>query len=287
MGNPSRYGLAPRWLAVAWLGAAFILPAVGCGGDSPPKAASKGATKKEPGDGEGGGTAAKGKKGAKKPKKGEVSIKLYSKVEDVVDAEEAKKIRHKFVAADFNPDPVGNERRDPFRSYVVVQAIKKGDGGGLSVATTEVCTEQNMVAPDPLAKDPRARMSYSLRDLQLVGIVLRGTKSYALFRDTGGFGHTVTRGDCLGKEKAKVVKIGAGFVRLEVIPDPLPNQPAREPQKREIQLHPEEMEVDELLEPTGGEPPTVAPSPATPSPGAPPPAIPSPAPAPPIPAPTP
>jgi Tfp pilus assembly protein PilP len=178
--------------------------------------------------------------------KKDMGVKLYSKVEDVVTPEEAKAIRHRFRARDFNPDPTGNEIRDPFRSYVVTQSSvgQATEEGGVTVATTEVCTEKNMVAPSPLAKDPRARQSYSLRDLNLAGIVLKGTRHYALFRDSGGFGHTVKRGDCLGKEKARVVKIGAGFVRLEVVPEPLPNQPAREPQKREIQLHPEELTLE-------------------------------------------
>jgi len=194
--------------------------------------------------------AASSKKKTKKKKRGrkgkQQSLKMYSKVEDLVSADEARAIRHTFVTRDFNPDPTGNETRDPFRSYVVAQTATgaAAEEGGVTVATTEVCTEKNMVAPNPLAKDPRARQSYSLRDLRLMGIVLKGTRHYALFRDSGGFGHTVKRGDCLGKEKARVVKIGTGFVRLEVIPDPLPNQPAREPQKREIQLHPEELQLE-------------------------------------------
>ncbi len=252
MGNHSRHGRAPRWLVIAWFGVALALPTLGCGDDAP-KQSSGAATK----------PAAKPKP-KRKPRGKKGKLKAYTKVEDLVGAEEAAKIRHKFVASDFNPDPSGDERRDPFRSYVVSQSIKKSEVGGLTVATTEVCTEKNMVAPSPLAKDPRARMSYSLRDLQLRGVVLRGTKSYALFRDSGGFGHTVRRGDCLGKEKAKVVKIGAGFVRLEVIPDALPNQPAREPQKREIQLHPEELEIDEVVDDSSGPLPTPEPPPPSP-----------------------
>ncbi len=231
MGNRARHGLTSR-LLIAAITTVLVVP--GCGDDAP---SSSGAKKKAP---------ARVKKKAKKAKKAAGdAVKMLTKIEDTVDPEEAKRIRHRFVTADFDPDPVGDESRDPFRSYVVIQALTRQGEGGLTVATTEVCTEKNMVAPSPRAKDPRARQSYSLRDLRLAGIVLRGTRSYALFRDSGGFGHTVKRGDCLGKEKAKVVKIGAGFIRLEVIPDPLPNQPAREPQKREIQLHPEELQIDE------------------------------------------
>lgn len=233
MGNRARQGLTSRLVVAAIMAALAVPGGLGCGDDAPAKKATKPAAKK----------ASKAKR---KTGKGGEPVKMLTKVEDIVtDPEEAKRIRHRFVTADFDPDPVGDESRDPFRSYVVIQALSRQGEGGLTVATTEVCTEKNMVAPSPRAKDPRARQSYSLRDLRLAGIVLRGTKSYALFRDSGGFGHHVKRGDCLGKEKAKVVKIGAGFVRLEVIPDPLPNQPAREPQKREIQLHPEELQIDE------------------------------------------
>jgi len=225
----------PRWLLSMFAAVLLAAPvSLGCGDDKP---SSGGAAKKK--------KNTKKKKKKKKAARGKkaASLKLYTKIEDVVDTEEAVAIRHEFGPRDFNPDPTGNETRDPFRSYVVAQTTsgRAADEGGVTVATTEVCTEKNMVAPNPLAKDPRGRQSYSLRDLRLAGILLKGTRHYALFRDGGGYGHTVKRGDCVGKEKARVVKIGTGFVRLEVIPDPLPNQPAREPQKREIQLHPEEL----------------------------------------------
>ncbi len=239
MSNHAIAKATPRRLLAVLVTALLATPAtLGCGDDSsgsrgaPPKSKPANKAKKK----------APRKRGRGKSQK----LKLYTKVEDLVSPEEARAIRHHFVARDFNPDPTGNETRDPFRSYVVAQSARgaAAEQGGVTVATTEVCTEKNMVAPNPLAKDPRARQSYSLRDLRLAGIVLKGTRHYALFRDSGGFGHAVKRGDCLGKEKARVVKIGTGFVRLEVIPDPLPNQPAREPQKREIQLHPEELQLE-------------------------------------------
>ena len=86
--------------------------------------------------------------------------------------------------------------------------------------------------------------NYSLRDLNLIGIVLRGTRSYALFRDSGGYGHIVPRGDCLGKEQARVENIGAGFVRLAVTPEAPPGAPAPAAQTRDILLYPEELSVD-------------------------------------------
>jgi hypothetical protein len=84
-----------------------------------------------------------------------------------------------------------------------------------------------------------------MRDLRLIGIVLRGTRSYALFRDSAAFGHIVKRGDCLGKEKARVDSIGAGFVRLEVTPEAPPGGAAPDPQMRDIQLHPEELQLQD------------------------------------------
>jgi Tfp pilus assembly protein PilP len=169
----------------------------------------------------------------------------YTKVEDLVTDTEAKALRHRFVPRDFEVDPSGNENRDPFRSYVVMQP---GTGATTAEATlqpTELCTAKNMVASN-----------YSLRDLRLQGIVLRGTRSYALFVDSAGFGHIVRRDNCLGKEKALVEKIGAGFVRLEILPDPSPNAAPLPPQKREIQLYPEELQIedpaDDIVDPSPG-----------------------------------
>jgi hypothetical protein len=89
-----------------------------------------------------------------------------------------------------------------------------------------------------------------MRDLRLMGIVLRGTRSYALFRDSAAFGHIVKRGDCLGKEKARVETIGAGFVRLKVTPEAPPGAPAPAPETRDIALHPEEIAIE--ADDTGG-----------------------------------
>ncbi len=163
----------------------------------------------------------------------------------------AAKVRRKFVPRDFEPDVTGVDNRDPYRSYVVrQQSINSRDTGDMAAAVTEMCTAKNMVAPNPLASDPRARRSHSIRDLRLVGIVLRGTRSYALFNDRSSFGHIVRRGDCLGKEKARVTEVGAGFVRLEVAPEVgVAGTAGRPSQKREIQLHPEELQLDEDIVP--------------------------------------
>lgn len=159
-------------------------------------------------------------------------LQFYTKVEDIVGREEAARIRHRFMPEDFEPDAAGNRNRDPFRSYVVsLNGIRQG-GDGRSASIPDICK-------DTVAK------STSLRDLRLVGIVLRGTRSYALFVDSTSHGHIVTKGDCLGIEKARVSSVRAGFVSLEIIPDVTQNQSAPEPQERIIPLYPNELLVEE------------------------------------------
>ncbi|RMH43042.1 MAG: hypothetical protein D6689_06320 [Deltaproteobacteria bacterium] len=150
----------------------------------------------------------------------------YTKVPD--------EYRHEFTEDDFKPDPSGDVNRDPFRSYVFnAPRTESSQGAAPVLDVNDICTKDNSVASN-----------YSLRNLKLIGIVLRGTKSYALFRDSGGYGHIVRRADCLGKEKARVDTIGTGFVRLTVIPEAPPGAPAPAPQTRDVQLYPEEIEVE-------------------------------------------
>ena len=186
----------------------------GCGDDAPSakRPERKGGKKAAPRSGGGGGG-----KGAQ--------LQSAAKV--------AEEYRHKFVERDFVPDVTGDENRDPFRSYVINNAGTRRVAEPSAIDATEICTKENSVAP-----------TYSLRDLRLIGIVLRGTKSYALFRDSGAYGHIVRRGDCLGKEQARVESIGAGFVRLTVIPEAPPGAPAPAPQVRDISLHPEEISLE-------------------------------------------
>jgi Tfp pilus assembly protein PilP len=212
---------------------ALILGPAGCGDDPP---APRPARPKPAAPGGGGAAAQKGNiKG----------LDAYTKVEDLVADDEAKALRHRFVPRDFEVDTSGNENRDPFRSYVVGQPGVGATADNVTIQPTELCTAKNMVASN-----------YSLRDLRLQGIVLRGTRSYALFVDNAGFGHIVRRDNCLGKEKALVEKIGAGFVRLEILPDPSPNAAPLPPQKREIQLYPEELQIedpaDDIVDPSPG-----------------------------------
>lgn len=201
----------------------------GCGDDAPaPASPPRSAAPKTPNAGQPAGPT--------EPKKGS-GLQFYPKIEDfAADEEESKRLRHTFAGEDFEPDVTGDENRDPFRSYVIRQpgvGPQQAEGPGSPNAQADLCNNKNLVAP-----------SYSLRDLRLVGIVLRGTKSYALFRDSASYGHIVRKGDCLGQEKARVAAIRTGFVSLEVIPEVAPNQQPKPPQERAIQLYPEELPLE-------------------------------------------
>jgi hypothetical protein len=215
------------------------------------------------GDEEGGGSAPPppppkpaqpqpGQPGSKK------QLAVYPKIEDRVPADERPTIRHQFRERDFLSDPAGNENRDPFRSYVVAQPGVLNDKAGLPQDITDKCTKKQMVASN-----------YSLRDLRLVGIVSRGPRRFALFQDSADLGNIVHRGDCLGKEKAIVKDIGAGFVTLSIETDQVLGQPPRPPEERSIPLYPEELD---LSEPDADDPDRrkqpgrIAPPPTTPPP---------------------
>ncbi len=139
--------------------------------------------------------------------------------------------RRKFTEADFRVDPNGDENRDPFRSFVIRQgSLGRTNKSAATITPTDVCTMKNSRAP-----------GYSLRDLRLIGIVLRGTRGTAQFRDPRGEGWIVKRGDCLGKEKATVQAIGVGSVTLEVVPEAQPNTEPPPPERRDIPLYPAEL----------------------------------------------
>lgn len=172
-----------------------------------------------------------------KQKGEENTLQFYSKIESyVADPEEAKALRHVFTVKDFESDPSGEENRDPFRSFVIQQpgSGRMGDANGQQPdEVSERCNATNIVAP-----------TYSLRDLDLIGIVLRGTRSYALFRDRSSYGHIVRRGDCLGQEQARVTAIRTGFVSLQLAPgNPLAGAEQAQ-QEREIKLYPEELSLE-------------------------------------------
>lgn len=160
------------------------------------------------------------------------AMRTYPRIEDRVTAGERATIRRAFRDTDFQPDLAGNERRDPFRSYVILKdSLLADDQRPLS--PSELCTQKQLVASN-----------YSLRDMKLVGIVARGpTRRYALFQDTANVGHKVLVGDCLGSEKARVKQIGDRTITLEIASDA---PTVREPEERSIELYPDELRPTKL-----------------------------------------
>lgn len=203
--------------------AIVLAGAVGCGGDDegggpPPKAN---------GENPGGGGA------ATKPGAGSGSaLKTYTHVEEIVTEEERETIRHEFKERDFVIDATG-ENRDPFQSFVLMQVGLQADTPTVDPAT-ELCAKRQMVATN-----------YSVRDLKLTGIVARGTRHFALMQDSANFGHIVARGDCVGREKARVKDIGAGYITFEITPETVigVGGTARPAEERSVQLYPGELTV--------------------------------------------
>lgn len=208
---------ARLWLLVA--GASLLIAGCGDSGEatSTPVTTPVAPQRAKPRQGKAGG-----------PGKG---LRFHAKVEDLYDPEVVKGIRHAFSPDDFRPDLTGGTKRDPFRSLAVAQLAAAREQETQKADPTQACKD---VVAD----------SYSLRDLRLVGIVLRGTRSYALFVDKGSQGHIVTKGDCLAQEKARVLSVRAGFVTLQIIPEAAQGVPESALQERTIALYPDELPVD-------------------------------------------
>ncbi|HVV84834.1 MAG TPA: pilus assembly protein PilP [Kofleriaceae bacterium] len=199
---------------------ALASTAAGCGDDEAPapRPRTTGAKPATTANGARGGSAA--------------GVVAYRRVEDLAGSpQERDAIRHKFNERDFTPDITGTVNRDPFRSFVVAQP-GVGLGSGPPPEATDLCPRKRQWA-----------RSYSTHELDLVGIVSRGTIRYALFSDPHSYGYVVHVGDCVGKEKARVKEIGASFVTLETSQDQAPNQPPRPAEVRSIQLHPKDLPI--------------------------------------------
>ncbi len=184
--------------------------------------------------------------------KGPLATYLHVEGRMKTEAERAT-IRHQFRESDFVQDAEG-ENRDPFRSFLFDNSLF-APSGSAPQPSDEMCSAKQMVAT-----------SYSYRDLRLVGIVSRGLKRYALMQDSANFGQIVTRGDCIGKEKARVKEIGAGYVTLELKSDGLTPGAAQAAQERSIQLYPDELALgrdteDSLVIPQVVMPPQAPPRP--------------------------
>jgi Tfp pilus assembly protein PilP len=141
---------------------------------------------------------------------------------------ERDSIRHEFGDRDF----VAEHARDPFQSYVILQA-------GVGQRTSSA------VKPEPHQSCKRREqfvaINYSYQDLRLVGIVAQDTQRKVLMMDTANLGHIVRRGDCVGKEKAVVKDIGTGYVTFVVEEDADLKRPAQE---LSVQLHPVNLDTE-------------------------------------------
>ena len=212
--------------------AAAVLLVGGCGGgdeEEAPAAKPKTAVAATVGDGGGGAPGARPAGGPAGAAGSAGTLFSYPKIEEVVPAGEAKGIRHLFEELDFVPDPSGDTNRDPFRSFVVPQA---GLINPLAAASTVAQPVQKKCAS---TKAP----NYSIKDLRLVGVMARGLSSWALFQDTGDFGHTIKRGDCVGSEGARIESIDREIVTYTIVPTQQPGQPPPMPETHSIALYPE------------------------------------------------
>ncbi len=152
----------------------------------------------------------------------------YPKVSD--------ELRRKLTEIDFVPDASGEINRDPFRSWVLKPQIETPSESEVEVI--DVCTEGKVRWGAP---------NYSIRDLELIGLVKRG-RSYAQFTDRSERDSWIVRkGDCIGQEKAIIEEVGVGFVRLSITPPAPPGSPTPPAQKQDISLHPDELEVVDTI----------------------------------------
>jgi Tfp pilus assembly protein PilP len=134
--------------------------------------------------------------------------------------------RKDFGAADFQPDPTGDVNRDPFYSYLVAPVVT----GGQQPISDECA-------------DRKVAEKYAYPDMRLIGIVMRGTKNFAMFKDPTGLGQVVYQGDCLAKEKARVIEITPSCVRIEIRGVAPPGAPAPPAQEDKRCLHPDDIEI--------------------------------------------
>jgi len=224
----------------------LIAALAGCGDDpAPPPPATGGAAAKP--------ATAKGAAGKGATKKLVPKLKVEDRVPDPA---EKLSIRHQFRDRDF---AVEVSNRDPFQSFVVGQkGLAPADGSKLSQDVTKRCNRD----------DQFVATNYSYTDLRLVGIVAERAQRKVLMMDAGNLGHIIKKGDCVGREKAVVKDIGAGFITFQVQPEDTSTGQARTVEEHSVQLYPNQIPVQS--QPTPDAPktstPVVAPSATNPQP---------------------
>jgi hypothetical protein len=200
-------------------------------------------------DGGGGGAKPAAKPAAKKPAPAKKSSKgkkaeelsFIPTLERTVPEAERKKIRRRLTDRDFVATADGTGNRDPFRSFVLPLAGVPGGPNGLTTQPTAEPTEQ-------CSKRDLIASNYPVKSLSLIGIIKKGNRRYAMFRDTGGRGHIVDLKKCIGKEKALVTEMSEDFVTYAIIPEQIPGQPLRPAIEETIRLHPDELRVEDVFD---------------------------------------
>lgn len=195
---------------------AAVMLASACGEDPPPPPP-------KPGGGGGGG----GAKPATSNKDSKNKLATRPKIEARVTDTEKANIRHTFRDRDFISD---QNNRDPFQSFVLAQPGLGGQQDTLQRDPTQKC----------LKPDQFVASNYSYTDLRLVGIITEKTQRRVLMMDSGNLGHIIRKGDCVGREKALVKDIGAGFITFQVEPDATGTQ-ARPVEEHSVQLYPNQL----------------------------------------------
>lgn len=147
------------------------------------------------------------------------------KIEDRVTVEEEEAIRHNFSNRDFIID---ENNRDPFQSFVLVQPGLTGQNETLQREVTKKC----------LRDDQFKATTYSYQDLTLVGIIGERTQKRVLMTKPNNEGVLIRKGDCVGREKAVVKDIGAGFITFQVEPEDVGVGQTRQVEEHSVQLYP-------------------------------------------------
>ena len=219
-----------------WLFVGVTLLAIGsaaCGEDEP-------ATGGPPPVGQGGAPAPPPPAAPAKP----ADPNLKKKIEDRVTVEEEATIRQQLKERDFI---ITDDNRDPFQSYVLVPA-ELATPQKEKMDVTQSCTRPEQFVAS----------TYSYTDLQLVGIIAERTQKRVLMM-AGNFGYPIRKGDCVGREKALVKDIGAGYITFQVTPD----QPGQQSvEEHSVQLYPNQQPLSSqprVIEPTKSSTPVVAP----------------------------
>lgn len=206
----------------SWIPIAFVLAA--CGEEEPPPPPPRPAQANPGGGGAGRSGTGTG-----------TTVKMLTPqihIEDrVTDPAEKASLRRQFKDRDF---AVEQNNRDPFQSFVVIQpGMSGGDGTKIAIEKTKKCTRD----------DQMIASNYSYAELKLVGIVAQGTQRKVLMMDAGNLGHIIKRGDCVGKERAFVRDIGAGYVTFVLEPDDtiVGAKPTNE--EHSVQLYPNQVPI--------------------------------------------